>query len=190
MTVFLSYSSADKKLAERLREELQVHGVSVRTAESALTPGSEWVKEIEGAIRSADAILVLARPKGEADEAQRFTWQEALTAVWQDADKRIVPILIGDAKVPTFIYSSGIPFQAVRIDDARDLKAAAQSIAGLLSRGRKTVSWRDADSSRGTDIGPVVSKAGRGPIPHEVESERTERLSEVRRYAESLKARG
>jgi hypothetical protein len=192
MTVFLSYSSADKKLAERLREELQCRGVSVRPADSAPIPGSEWVKEMEAAIRSADAILVLARPNGEADEAQRFTWQEALTAVWQDAAKRIVPILLGDAKVPTFIYSSGIPFQAVRIPDPRDLSVAAQSIADLLWRRWRVVSRETDLRIRGmdTDTGDVAVKQGRGPIPDEVESERTERLSEVRRYAESLKARG
>jgi hypothetical protein len=189
MTVFLSYSSADKKLAERLREELGRRGVSTWGAEVDLSSGTEWKKEMEEAIHSADAILVLVRPNGEADEAQRFTWQEALTAVWQDSEKRIVPILLGDAKVPTFIYSSGLPFQTVGLEDPRSPGAtagAARSIAHLLSRGRNVADFK----SRGADPGADRVKVERVAIPEEVESDRSARLSEVRRYAETLKARG
>ena len=186
MTVFLSYSLADKKLADRLREELQGQGVSTWSDSSAFSSSADWQKEIEAAMHSADAILVLVRPKGEADEAQRSTWQEALTAVWQDSEKRIVPVLIGDAKVPTFIYSTGLPFQAVRMEDPQALPAVARSIADLLSRPRNVTGFR----GRGIETGDLPIKQGRGAIPEEVESDRTARLSEVRRYAEALKSRG
>jgi len=190
MTAFLSYSSADKNLADKLRAELKRQGIAV-WCEAAVADGSERRSQIAQAIHSAEAILVLVGPKGEADEAQRFTWQEALEAVWQDPKKRIVPILVQDSKVPTFIYSADVPFQAVKVDDPQHLESAAKAVAGILllpqtGHGPKS----GYDIVLGTD--DIVGKTGLGPKfnPAEIEDERAERLSGIRRYAERLKARG
>jgi hypothetical protein len=186
MTVFLSYSSTDKKLADRLRRELMRQGVAV-WSDTSLAAGSEWRGRIAEAIRSAEAILVLVGPKGEADEAQRSTWQEALEAVWQDPGKRIVPILVQDAKVPTFVYSADVPFQAVRVDHPQHLEGAARAVARILAPTAK-VRGVDADEiDLGIDIVSVKTGYGIESNPAEIEAERAERLSEIRRYAEHLK---
>src|SRR5436853_5160453 len=115
MALFLSYSAANKKVAERLRRELEREGLSVWSAQNA-TSDSDLRRQLEDAIRSAEAILVLVGPR-DPDKVQQFTWQEALEAVWKDPGKRIIPLLIGDAKIPTFVFSNGVPSNAIRISD-------------------------------------------------------------------------
>src|SRR5947209_4640804 len=105
MEAFLSYSSADKKLAERLRKELTRDGLSVWSDESLIAPGEKWQQRIEEAIRSSDSILVLVGPRERVDEAQQFTWRVALEAVWKDSSKRLVPILLRGAELPSFVRS-------------------------------------------------------------------------------------
>jgi hypothetical protein len=213
VATFLSYATADRKVAEKLREELERQGVPLLWwDDSTLAPGSRWRDTIEDAIRSANAILVLAGPRSEPDEWQQFTWRAALETVWEDSGKRIVPILLGDAKVPTFVYSADVPFQAVRIDDPSDLEEPARAVAAILSQQRKTAKEEARPRGTGSSTGPqqgalsfeaddTVSGSGSPPVkdargmtgrgrsvPADVEAERTARLSEIRRYAELLKA--
>ncbi|MEA2695331.1 MAG: hypothetical protein QOJ16_4718 [Acidobacteriota bacterium] len=220
--IFLSYSAADKKVAVRLRQELERQGVILFWPDDSAKSDTELRGTIEEAIRSADAVLVLVGPRGEADDWQRFTWRAALETVWEDPAKPIVPILIGDAKIPTFVYSAGIPFQTVRIDNPLDLGGAARVVAEFLSPSPRLAGTRSStgheERTRSRDSGrsggpkqgafsveadEIISGGGNPPtkdspgmtgrarsIPADIEAERTARLSEIRRYAESLKARG
>src|SRR5262249_16051680 len=141
-------------LADRLRHELKRQGIAVWSGTS-VAAGSEWRGRIAEAIRSAEAILVLVGPKGEAGEAQRSTWQEALEAVWQGPGKRSAPIRVQDAKVPTFVFSADIPFQAVRVDHPHHLEGAARAVARILA---PTAKVRDDDTgSTGPKSGGALS---------------------------------
>ena len=44
--VFISHSSKDKKLADRICDELEERGISCRIAPRDITPGKEWAGEI------------------------------------------------------------------------------------------------------------------------------------------------
>ncbi|PYQ58615.1 MAG: hypothetical protein DMF53_20120 [Acidobacteria bacterium] len=89
MSTFLSYASADRKVAEKLRDELGKAGIAV-WSDTDIVAGERWRDRIEDAIRSASAILVLIGPKNGDDPEQQFTWQMALETVWKDPNKRLI----------------------------------------------------------------------------------------------------
>jgi hypothetical protein len=128
--VFLSHSAADKKLAERLSRGLDAHGLSVWLDRRELTPGSDLRREIEEAIQKADHILLLIGHR-EPDEAQQLTWRVALEAVWQDPEKRFIPVLHHGAAVTSSLESLQTPDDAV----SRGLESE-ESLTVDDSRGR------------------------------------------------------
>lgn len=174
MSVFLSYATIDKKFAERLKDELGKSGLSV-WSDSGLAIGEEWRRRIEDAIQSASEILVLVGPKNGDDPLQQLTWRAALEAVWQDSDKRLIPVLLRGADLPAFVLSgtSGT-LQAIRVDDPRAIRSTAQAILELI-RGHRT---RDS-GGKGATIFSVSTEADGG---------REERLFEIRAFAQSLRS--
>ncbi|HEY4591855.1 MAG TPA: toll/interleukin-1 receptor domain-containing protein, partial [Thermoanaerobaculia bacterium] len=127
-SVFLSYASADRELADKLCEELVQQGISVWSEAGEL--GTERSRQIEAAIRSADDILVLVGSQSADDAEQQFTWRLALEAVWQNPRKRMIPILHQGADLPPFVQSdsSGGQTLAIRIEDFPDLHSTAKAI--------------------------------------------------------------
>jgi TIR domain len=162
MDAFLSYSSADRKLAERLREELAREGLSV-WSDHVIVPGKNWRQRIEEAIRSSNYILVLLSPRDGADEAQQFTWQVALEAVWQDSDKRLIPILLPSAELPPFVRSgtSG-QLRVVQVENPREVQDIAQAVLDWI-KGREsqspTATVQTRDISREVDDGRETALA-------------------------------
>ncbi len=137
MDAFLSYSSADKKLAKKLREELTRSGLSVWWDDDSDQPGEAWRRQVKEAIRSSDYILVLVGPRAPVDEAQDLTWRVALETVWKDPRKRLIPILLRGAQLPAFIHSgtSG-KVRGIEVENSRDVQSIAQAVLALLE-GRK-----------------------------------------------------
>ena len=140
MDVFLSHSAADEKLAERLVSSLEKRGLSVWHDEKATAPGSDWRRETERAIRSAGNLVLLIDRHRTPDQAQQFTWQAALEAVWQDTDKVLIPVLRRGAELPRFALSGGAP-QVVRLEDARNLRGVAEAIYEI-ARSRAAIRRR------------------------------------------------
>ncbi|HVR99439.1 MAG TPA: toll/interleukin-1 receptor domain-containing protein [Thermoanaerobaculia bacterium] len=104
MDVFLSHSHADRKWAEKLRTALLANGLSVWSAESDLKPGERPFPAIMKAVLAAPSLVVLVEPKGTIPpEEARAT----LEAVWSDPEKRLIPILVGDVRVPPYLRSAG-----------------------------------------------------------------------------------
>jgi hypothetical protein len=206
MRVFLSYSAADRKLAERLRDELSRDGLSIWTGTQSRAE-TGWQQQIEEAIRSADDILILVGPKSSDDAAQQLTWRVALEAAWQDSHKRLIPILLRDAALPRFVFgdAAGGETPVVRILDPRDLRSAAQAILGALQRDGQKPPVRGASTrglergstkkgfagpspdDRGSDLSPSTEVGTKADFSFAVEAERSDRLQELEKFAESLK---
>ena len=177
MDVFLSYSHADKKVAERLREALEKRGLSVWSgAQGSHTP-SDWRRRIEEAIHSAREILVLLGSRNGADEEQDFTWRTALEAVWGDPRKRLIPILLRGAELPTFVRSgSSGELRTVRVEDSRDMTGAAQTVLELI-QGQRTRSYDPASVPPPPQTSTDSAK-----------DSRSARLSEIAEYAERMRS--
>jgi len=136
MKVFLSYPSADRELAERLAERLAQEGLEV-WSDHELAAGESVAQRIRREVRAADAILVLVGPQERNDEAQRFTWSEALQASWEDESKPLLPIVEKDAELPAFLKGR----QAIRLETPGDLDRAAAAISRALLTDEATRSF-------------------------------------------------
>jgi hypothetical protein len=211
MHVFLSHSHADRKLAATLRGRLESEGLTVSSLDR--DPRSAgWHRDLEEALRSAAAILLLVSP--QVDEPQRTTWRLALEAVWADPSKRLIPILLQDAELPAFVKSasSGAEVQAIRLRDPRDLDPVIQAILRTLgvhsgeeparTRGIERFEIREKPSGsydvipdRGpskpprsfdviTDSGPIETYPA---VTDEDRARQREDFAAIRKYAEQLK---
>lgn len=169
MRVFLSYSRADGELADRLRMQLERHGIGVWSDRPI--SGESLTEKIDAAVRAVDAILVLVGPQDGNDDAQRFTWSAALQASWEDESKLLIPILVEPAKLPPFLRSR----QAISLQPATDLDRIAGEIAETLLH-----------HSEGVRALEPISAAQ--PVAQDAElEERRARLSELTQYAEALR---
>lgn len=88
--VFLSHSSGDRKLAERIAQTLRAHGVPVWYSQTNLVGAQQWHDEIGAALSRCDWFLILLSPK-----AARSKWvkRELLYALRSSRyENRIVPL--------------------------------------------------------------------------------------------------
>jgi len=105
LDVFISYPHRDLGLAEQLIKALRAHKISISSAAENREAGADWQQGVERAVKLADAVVVLIDPKGEPDSHQQFEWSTALEAEWEDPSKRLIPLLLGNAKLPSFLSS-------------------------------------------------------------------------------------
>jgi len=206
MHVFLSYSHADRSLAARLRRGLEAQGLVFNEPSESPGAGTSWRQQVEQAIRSADAILLLLSPSQKVDAPQQLTWRLALQAVWDNPSKRWLPILLKNAKLPPFVRSgaAGKDVRAIRIRDPKDLGPAVQAILQTLGL-RAAARWAPCGPLekepfvvfRGDDFSsriPLDERAIQRDLieiyPSVTDEDRAqwqERLSEMRKYVEQLK---
>jgi len=131
---FISYPEAHREWAERLEAALRAHGVSTRLHTAILDPGSPWREELEKAIGEARTIVVLAGPD-KASEQQRAEWRLALEAVWRDPTKRLVPVLVGDTQLPSFVRGTRTPggvVAAIQLDPQSDWSQALEALVAVV----------------------------------------------------------
>lgn len=112
--VFVSYSRRDEAVAQTLIGELSRHGFSASGGSESFKSDADWQKAVEEAIRSAEAVIVLIGNNSEPTKYQEFEWSCTLESYWADRTKLLIPVLIGDAKLPSFVAR----FQALRLPDA------------------------------------------------------------------------
>lgn len=133
LDAFIIYSISEKKWAQKLNEALRENGVSTWLDLVDLGPGTRWQDQIKHAIAATRNIVVVIGPKMKVSDEQRYAWMIALDAVWQDSNKRFIPILLRDAKAPGLIRSSDRPVAAIRVDNPRrDWKRAVADLVKVL----------------------------------------------------------
>jgi TIR domain len=86
--VFVSYSTADLRLAEFLQRHLQSEGLSVFLASTSLMPGQKWPQEILNALNNARWVLFLA-----SRAACQSPWVQQELGVALARNKKLVPIV-------------------------------------------------------------------------------------------------
>ncbi len=109
--VFVSYARRDEAAARSLVEELHRHNFSVFDGVGDFKTDLDWQKTSEAAIRTADAVIVLVVSDAPPTKYQELEWSVILESHWDDPKKLLIPVLIGDAKLPSFIAR----FQALRL---------------------------------------------------------------------------
>lgn len=125
--VFVSFARRDEAAAHSLLEELRRENFSVSGGEQDFKADADWQKAVEAAIRSAEAVIVLIASNATPTKYQGVEWSATLECYWADRTKSLIPVLIGDAELPSFVAR----FQALRLPDATSgWSAVIQALQG------------------------------------------------------------
>lgn len=140
--VFLSYSSSDRVVAERLACRLEEAGLGVFLDKWRIAPGQPFIPELEHALRASRSCAVLLGP-GVTRPWQNEEIQAALTRAvvhrpssGEDRPFRVIPVLLpgaadpADDTFPSFITTrSLVDFRSP--DGLEDREAFARLVAGI-----------------------------------------------------------
>ena len=104
--VFISHSSQDKPMVERLARALQQEGLKPWFDKWDLAPGDRWQKALERAILDTPALLVCYGPSGsgpwQAEEVRAFVDRAV-----KDPSRRVIPAWLPDCpenlEIPLFL---------------------------------------------------------------------------------------
>lgn len=121
LRLFISHKADDKLLAADLRTHLRALGVYGFVAHEDIEPASEWVREIERALRGMDALLAVVTP---TFRDSLWTDQEVGAAIGRGVS--IIPLRLG-ADPHGFMGR----IQAVT-GDRRFVRTMAEGVAGAL----------------------------------------------------------
>jgi hypothetical protein len=144
--VFISHSRASAPEVRKLADALRAHGLSTWWDGESLTAGQDWGETIKDALAASRAIVFVIEPGREPGRELRNEWSEALEAAWAQPGKRLIPLLLADAKVPPFLQNR----RAVRVEEEpRDWERAARDLAKALRA--QTGPQDDSDRSGGEE---------------------------------------
>lgn len=102
-SVFVSHSSADGIIAERVAMGLQAMGYSSWYAEWQLKPGDSIVKRIQTALSASDVLIVVLSPRSVASEWVQRELNSVLMAQLSGQSVLVVPVLIETCEIPQLL---------------------------------------------------------------------------------------
>lgn len=103
--IFMSYSSKDESVADRIFSNFRSTGANVWFDKWALHPGDSLAKQVDSAVSSSDVLIVLLSP-----HSVQSTWisQELNAGLSTDLRNRailLVPVIIADCEIPSRLAS-------------------------------------------------------------------------------------
>jgi hypothetical protein len=125
--VFVSYSYADREVAQRIAERLRGSNLRVWFPEWELTAGDSIADRVREAINSSDVLLVLLSP---SSVASKWVHLELNTFLAGEIDKRaitVVPALLADCEIPVELASR------MYLDFRSDFEAGINKLIQQLS---------------------------------------------------------
>ena len=128
-SIFLSYSSAQGKIAERIELALQQAGHDVFRDRSELAPGEAFNARIRDAVESSDLLLFLI--SSESVAAGRYTLTELKFAQdkWPNPSGHVLPVMVEPTPIDTIPeYLRAVTFLQPRGDIAAEVVAEAQRL--------------------------------------------------------------
>lgn len=93
--VFISYSTKNKSIADKLIKKFKSLGHSVWRDVSSIMPGDDWLKEIDEGLRHSDALVLVITPEAIQSEYVAYEWAFAL-----GAGVPVIPLLYKPVRVP------------------------------------------------------------------------------------------
>ena len=114
--VFISHSSDNKLIADKLANDLRTRRLTVWIDTENLKYGFPWREAIEEALKDSKAIVLMLDEKNKKNSYEQDEWSMVLEATWADPNKRIIPLLLGNAKIPSFLYD----YQAIKIGNKKE----------------------------------------------------------------------
>lgn len=104
MKVFLSYSSDDHKVAQKVRNFLVHHNVEVFDDKSDIATGANLTASINEAINNSDAVLFFISKSSDKSQWMQQEMSIAVSNKFQGKEIKLIPIVIEkNAEVPFFL---------------------------------------------------------------------------------------
>ena len=137
--LFISYSSSEKDLADRIRNKLKDRGVECWMAPQSIPGGSNYAKEIPAAIRDCEALLLVLTEK-----AQESVWVPKEVDMAVSKRKDIYPLHMDDSELtPDFeLYLKNVQ----QIEAQNNLDRVLDLVSELLLKKLRTSSSADVAS--------------------------------------------
>jgi len=124
--VFLSYARRDREPAQKIGDRLRKAGFDVWDPDREILPGANFGAEINSALQSADALVVLISPEAMRSRDVSYEIEYALTA--EHLRGRLIPVVLHPAKDAPWILNR---FESIRYESPT---RAGDQIAELLNR--------------------------------------------------------
>jgi len=128
---FLSHSSQDREMAERIAHALQEHGIPTFFAPSNLFGAQQWQDEILRALERCDWFLVLLSP--DAVDSMWVRRETSMALSDRRFDKRIVPLLYRSCDLDTLRWLRVYQF----VDFQGDFHAGCRDLLRIWGVGLK-----------------------------------------------------
>jgi hypothetical protein len=125
LNVFLSYSSKDRRLAGRLKENLQFYGIRVFLAHEDITPSHQWLQEIIKNMKACDVFLPLL-----TREFSRSNWTDQEAGMAVVLSKHVMPLSVGGLKPYGFLAG----FQALKLNQRTLDKCCVDILMGMVKQ--------------------------------------------------------
>jgi hypothetical protein len=138
-SVFISYSSQDEAIAQRLHADLQSKGVRCWLAPHDLTPGEVIVRGIDEAIRLHDKVVLLLSESAVTSHWVAYEVNLATTREAREGRTVLYPLRLDDAVLTTTQGWAATLREGRHIGDFREWTeyAAYQDVFGRLLRDLK-----------------------------------------------------
>lgn len=157
--VFLSHLSSFKKQTAALQRALRAYGVSAFVAHVDIEPSREWMREIEAALMSMDAMVAIVMP---GFQESRWTDQEVGFAIGRG--KLVIPVL---REMDPYGFLG--KFQGFRAE-GKTVGQVARGIFLILGTNERT---------RGKMVSTLIALAG-GAVDEPEAQSRIQSLTELR----------
>lgn len=108
MDLFISYSSTDRDLCERLRLGLEAEGHSVFVDRAELKEGEPYHEALRQAVDDADALIFLITPRSVAPGSYALTELDLAQRQWRRPAGRVLPVMVEAtpmAAIPPYLRS-------------------------------------------------------------------------------------
>ncbi len=144
ITIFISYSSADKQLAECLHSDLEKNGHKIWRYVVNRSPG-DWETAIRSAIKEHEAFLALMSKSAYQSSNCKGEWRLA-SSLQESHNKLIIPILI-DVEFDDLPIYFGTP-QGYDFRDHDDPESYNRQIQSLLDGLKQYIKKRNDEELR------------------------------------------
>jgi hypothetical protein len=161
LQLFVSYSHADRDFGRQLIADLRRHHFIVHDSDE-ISPRN-WSYAADQAIKAANAVILVVGVRDEPGEFQRSQWRAALEEIWRSPNKRLIPVLLDNARIPSFLAN----YRVLRVNSGAEPHAFSKLLLAL----KNPQAWSK----------PV-------PTDEERSRERSERLDYIGKVATSLKS--
>lgn len=124
--IFISYSRRDADAADSLAKLCSQTGAETWLDLSELRPSENWRQKLDEAIGRSNVFLVLVSSAAQsASPSQSREWSAICERKWTRPDIRVIPILLDESEIPTFL--SGL--EALDGSDKAKLAQCVEHIA-------------------------------------------------------------